>query len=258
CCGGQTAHGAENAARLDMMLFAQTLDCVAQVFARRESAGNGTQGKRFSGLHGDWVLAHCVEILRRRAREHDVVGTQADHAIALRHISPRMLRRMRVNATRDVALLAGLDNLADRFLHLRVIDLAGQVHAAGHVEWADEYAIDTGHIENRVDVLHRLDVLDLHDHRDLLVRALHVGVEVQVKTLGTRDADRAESAGWIFTPANCELRVLRVVYERNDDSGRADVQRFFDVCLVVPRHPHHTGNSKKRWTSARPESSFRS
>ncbi len=84
-------------------------------------------------------------------------------------------------------------------------------------------------------------MLDLHDHRDLVVGALHVRIEVEVESLATGDTHAPESGRRVLAAADRKRRVLRVVHQRHDDAGGADIERLLDVGLVIPGHAHHAG-----------------
>ena len=86
-------------------------------------------------------------------------------------------------------------------------------------------------------------MLDLDDHGDLVVRALHVAVEVEIEALRPRDADAAHALRRVLAAIDGPLRIVDGVHERHDDPGGADVERLLDVRLVVPGHPHDAGDA---------------
>ena len=150
------------------------------------------------------------------AGEQDVIGAQPYDPIAHGDVDLGVRRRVGVAAQRDVSILARAGDPRDRRLHLGVVDPAGFAHAARQIEGADERGVEPGHVQNAFDVLHRLDMLDLDNERDLVVRALHVRCKFQIEALRRRDADAANSRRRILARAHRKLRVLGVIHQRHD------------------------------------------
>src|SRR6185295_11137742 len=97
------------------------------------------------------------------------------------------------DARRLARLADAPDRLVDHGLHFRVGDLAGVAERSVQVGRADEHAVDAFDRADRLDVVERALRLDLHQHADLLVRALGVVLDAAKARRAGRAGDAAHA-----------------------------------------------------------------
>ena len=180
-------------------------------------------------------------------QHEEVIDSEGDEAVAFgdlfQHVSRHRLHD--VDAGDGGHFLLRAADCGERFDHFRMRELPRNAERRGQVVRPDEVAIHARHAQDRVDVLHGVDVLYLHEDDALLVQPAVVLLEFIRVALRPRQAHAARADRRIFHRRHDRRRLLGGVHGRGDDAVRASVHHALDDVRIVTAHAHHRGDPRE-------------
>jgi hypothetical protein len=140
-----------------------------------------------------WLFLKGISQFLRGRAEYAQVAADGNKGRAPFQIAARIGFNRRQNAARFAVLLRG-KNVLDSALYFRVGSIAQMSQRSGQIAWADKIP-STPSVADRIDVIHALLALNLHQDGDVLVRLREV-IRHGAKHIGAVRNGHAANTFW--------------------------------------------------------------